>query len=399
MIRIILIYLFVLLNFAVHAQQDSSSNVYKNTADQLIQTNSRLNLGGYGEVHYNQPLNKDFKEAGTLDVHRMVLFFGYNFNSKTQFISEVEFEYAKELWVEQAFLQHRINKYINFRAGLLLIPMGIINEYHEPTTFHGVERPVIDNKISLSTWREIGTGLTGTILPVSLKYQAYLVSDLIGYDTKAVFSGAKGIREGRQKGSKSFFNQPAFAGKVEYFGLSNLNIGVSVYSGKSASRLKNKLHHDSLVLQQQADSSVIGITMIGVDARFLRKGFEAKAQFYYTNFNNTDAYNKFTAISGKLNDMPSANIGYYTEIAYNLLQPTSSKYELIPFVRYEWYNMHYKVEENMTSNKSLENTILTTGLTLKVHKNAAIKSDIQFLKSKSDDNWSKTLNLGIGVMF
>jgi len=153
------------------AQTDTLSNVYLNTAEQMIANKSKLNIGGYGEVHYNQPLNNGKTDLGTLDVHRMVLFFGYNFSSKTQFVTEIEVEYAKEIWVEQAFLQHKLAHWVNFKAGLLLVPMGIINEYHEPNTFNGVERPAIDNKLSLSTWREVGAGFTGTILPASLKYQ------------------------------------------------------------------------------------------------------------------------------------------------------------------------------------------------------------------------------------
>ena len=91
---------------------DSLQNNIQNTADQLLKSNSALNIGGYGEVHYNQPFSKDRKELGTLDVHRLVMFLGYNFSSKTQFVSEIEFEYAKELWVEQAFIQHKLSKNI-----------------------------------------------------------------------------------------------------------------------------------------------------------------------------------------------------------------------------------------------------------------------------------------------
>src|SRR3989339_129754 len=144
--------------------QDSTGTEYLNSAGIMLNNDGKLNIGGYGEVHYNQPLKNYQKDLGTLDVHRIVMFLGYNFSKKTQFVSEIEFEYAKEVWIEQAFLQHRINNFINFRAGLLLVPMGIINEYHEPTTFNGVERPVIDNKLSLSTWREVGFGLSGNIL-------------------------------------------------------------------------------------------------------------------------------------------------------------------------------------------------------------------------------------------
>jgi len=192
--------LFVLLfiAFAANAQEtDSIRNYYANSVEKMLIGKPGLGIGGYGEVHYNQPVNAKIKEAGMLDVHRLVLFVGYNFSSKTQFVSEIEFEYAKEIWVEQMFLQHKLNKFINFRAGLLLIPMGIINEYHEPTTFNGVERPIIDNKIAPTTWREIGMGLAGNIIQTNMKYQLYVVNGFNGYDANGgIFSGSKTLRDG-----------------------------------------------------------------------------------------------------------------------------------------------------------------------------------------------------------
>jgi hypothetical protein len=188
---------------SIDAQNVDSTNIYLNSVEKLLNDKPGLGIGGYGEVHYNQPINKGIKDLGIVDVHRMVMFLGYNFSRKTQFVSEIEFEYAKELWVEQMFLQHKINNYINFRAGLLLIPMGIINEYHEPTTFNGVERPIIDNKIAPTTWREIGLGFAGNILQTKMKYQLYVVNGLNGYNANVgLFSGSKALREGRQTAQK-----------------------------------------------------------------------------------------------------------------------------------------------------------------------------------------------------
>ena len=381
-------------------EEDTISNLYRNTADQLIRNSGKLNIGGYGEVHYNQPVSKDLLKPGTLDVHRIVLFLGYNFNRKTQFISEIEFENAKELWVEQAFLQHKINKYINFKAGLILVPMGIMNEYHEPTTFNGVERPVIDNLIGLSTWREVGAGFSGTILPLSLKYQTYIVGGLNGYDTKAVFNSSKGLREGRQKGSKAYVNSPAFTGKIEYFGIKNLNIGLSGYAGKSQSRLSGNLHKDSTDLKANADSSVVGISMLGTDFRYQIKGFELRGQIYVTNLSNTNQYNVFTRSGGKNNDLGSRILGYYAEAGYNVLRLIpKTEYALIPFIRYEFYDMHSSVGDETTKNDIYNNTMITSGLTFRFTRNAVLKSDIQFSKPASSGEWSKSLNFGMGVMF
>lgn len=391
--------LSLLLIFSV-LMLDAQEAPYSNSVEKMLNDDGKLGIGGYGEVHFNQPFASDIKETGTVDLHRMVMFLGYNFTKNTQFVSEIEFEYAKELWVEQAFLQHKISKFINLRAGLMLVPMGIINEYHEPVTFNGVERPLIDNRISLSTWREIGIGFSGNVLPVSMKYQLYIMNGLSGYDTKGLFTGAAGLREGRQKGSKAYVHSPSFSGKIEYYGIKSLNVGLSGYIGKSQSKLFNKLHDDSIQMIARADSSVIGISMLGVDARYQINALELRGQFYINSFSNTLQYNKFTAVSGKNNDLGKSMIGYYVEAGYNIFRHIKeTSQQLVPFVRYEYYNTHNSVDEGTTLNKSFENQVITTGVTYKLNKNAVIKADLQFAKSASATEYKKVFNTGIGVMF
>lgn len=397
-VYITLIFLFTIIQISKAQSPDSLNN--NNTAQNLVSGGTGLGIGGYGEVHFNQPLTKNVKDASVLDVHRMVVFVGYNFSKNTQFVSEIEFEYAKELWVEQAFLQHRLHKYVNLKAGLMLIPMGRINEYHEPTTFNGVERPVIDNKIAPSTWREVGVGISGNITPAFTRYQLYVVNGLSGYDTKGLFNGNQALREGRQKGSKSYMTSPNFTGRVEFYGVSNLTVGVSGYFGKSQSRLYQNLHKDSTRLEARADSSVVGISMLGADIKYNWKGVQLTTQFYYTGISNTLAYNQFTRTGNKINDLGSAMMGYYLEAGYNVFQQAENiPYELIPFVRYEGYNTHYKVESNVVKNDKYNVTQITAGLTLKLTKGAVLKTDLQFTKSAADDEYTKTLNAGIGVMF
>ncbi len=389
----------------LNAQENGTINKDKqtmfmlNSAENMLVSDSKLNIGGYGEAHYNQPLSKDTKDLGTLDLHRIVMFFGYNFSNKTSFVSEIEFEYAKEAWIEQAFIQHKLSKYINLRAGLMLVPMGIINEYHEPVTFNGVERPVIDNRIALSTWRELGAGIAGNIQPAHLRYQLYVMNGLSGYDgTKAIFNG-NGLREGRQKGSKAYIHSPSFTGKFEFYGVKSLNIGLSGYVGNSQSKLFNKLNNDSANLIATADSSVTGIAMIGLDGRYKWKALELRGQFYYTSLSNTAEYNKFTAANGKNNDLGSSMSGYYIEAGYNVLHTAKTTYALIPFVRYEFWNTHNSVDEFTAVNPAYENTMITTGLTCKVHSNVAFKADMQFTKSAAANKYSKVFNAGIGYMF
>lgn len=389
--------LLVFLSLAANilAQEgNSSSDNYTNSADQLLAKDSKLMIGGYGEVHYNQALNSETKNNGALDVHRMVMLFGYNFNSKTQFITELEFEHVKEVYVEQAFLQYKLNSSINFRGGLLLVPMGIINEYHEPTAFHGVERPTIDKYISPTTWREIGFGISGNILPASLKYQAYMMNGFNGYDDSGSLDGKNGLRKGRQKGAESYISAPNYTAKVEYYGFRGLNLGLSGYFGPSQSSLYDGLDKDDDAAIATADSSKVGIAMVGLDARYQRNGLQLKGQFYYTSISNTDQYNNFTS-----NDLGSGMIGYYAEVAYDVLRPLNKDMQLYPFVRYEYMDTHQSVDANIIKNEAYQKNIITTGLTLGLTKGVVVKTDLQFVKSGIDNEYAKVFNAGFGIMF
>jgi hypothetical protein len=397
-------FLFVILLafIPVANAQDSTSNVNisQNIADRLLATDGKLTIGGYGEIHYNQPFGAETMSNGALDVHRMVLLFGYNFNKRTQFVTELEFEHVSEVYVEQAFLQYKINKSISLRGGLLLIPMGIVNEYHEPTTFNGVERPFIDNKISPTTWREIGIGINGTIYNASLKYQAYIVNGFNGYDGTATLNGKNGLRNGRQKGAESYISAPNFTGKVEYYGIRGLNMGLSGYFGNTQSKLYNGIDKSDDIALAKADSSVVWVSMLGFDARYNIGGLQLRGQYYYTDLSNTQQYNEFTAQGSKLNDLGSSMIGYYVEAGYNVLRfNTKTQSELIPFVRLESYNTHHTVDSNISKNESYDNDALTTGITYRITKGVVVKADVQFVKAASASEYSKIFNSGIGIMF
>ena len=125
-----------------------TSLMAQNSAEKIIAGNPGLHIGGYGQIDFN--LNErdgTIHNNGKLDAHRLVTFLGYNFNEKASFVSELEFEHVSEVYVEQAFLDYKIKKNLSINAGLMLIPMGIQNLYHEPPTFNGVERTNVDKYI------------------------------------------------------------------------------------------------------------------------------------------------------------------------------------------------------------------------------------------------------------
>jgi hypothetical protein len=392
--------LFILsfMVFGLTSKAQIVDTIQGNTAQRLLAKNQKLSIGGYGQIDYNQAIMRDESSTGKLDVHRMVLMFGYKFNSRTNFITEIEMEHVSEIYVEQAFLNYRINDYINFRGGLVLIPMGITNEYHEPTTFNGVERPNIDKYIVPSTWREVGAGFTGNIKEVYLKYQVYLVNGFrsaeFGTD-KAAFTGANGLRKGRQKGAEAFSSSPNFSTKLDFYGIRGLKIGAAAYIGNSQTDKYNGVKTSDEAGMASADSSVVGVSMFGIDARYRRKGLQLKGQVNIANLSNTDQYNDYYG-----SDLGSQMLGYLAEVGYNVLPKKSKHGQVIPFVRYEIYHTHQKVAQNMSLVKSYNRNDLTFGLGWKITAGSMLKVDYQIMKSEDNAIEAKEqLNFGVAVWF
>ena len=367
----------------------------QNTAQKIIGSNQGLNIGGYGQIDYNRTINDDLNYNAKLDVHRLVTFLGYNFNDKTSFVSELEFEHVVEVYVEQAFLSHNIRDNFSINAGLMLIPMGIQNLYHEPPTFNGVERTNIDKYIVPTTWREMGASVNGRIMDNTLSYELMLVNGFNGYDGEGVFSGNKGLRSGRQKGAESYMTAPDFASRFSYVGIPNLNLGLSTYFGESESTAYNGLDLSDKNAVSSADSTIIGINMMGIDGRYQKGALQLRGQYIVADLSNTNQYNTFTG-----EDLGSKMLGYYAEAGYNLLSEKETNNELIAFARYENYNTHKEVEEGGISiNSNYDRKDVIIGLGLKLAKGAMFKIDYQIQSNGNSNPRTDQINIGTAVWF
>jgi hypothetical protein len=371
----------------------------QNSAEKIVAGNPGLHIGGYAQVDFNLNTREGtIHNNGKLDVHRLVTFFGYNFNEKASFVSEVEFEHVSEVYVEQAFLDYKIKKNLSINAGLMLIPMGIQNLYHEPASFNGVERTNVDKYIIPTTWREMGIGFSGRSLEHSINYQAMLVNGFNGYDDGGVFSGKSGLRSGRQKGAESYITYPDFASRVSYYGYPGLNLGFSAYVGDSESKAYDGLDLADESAVASADSTIIGVQMLGVDARYNKGSLQLTGQYILANLSNTDQYNAITS-----KDLGSKLTGYYAEIGYNLMDGIipfieSETEELIAFARYENYNTHAETE-GVAINDVYNRTEMTFGLGFKVAQGAVFKADYQIKSNASSEEETGQFNFGIGVWF
>ena len=197
----------------VVAQEEALADV-SDAIEDTVAVESKTKIGGYGELHYN---NLDSGED--IDFHRFVLFFGHDFNEKTRFFSEFELEHALagdgkpgEVELEQAYIEHMFNDTTKATFGVSLVPVGILNETHEPNTFYGVERNAVEKNIIPSTWWEAGVGMNKQVND-KLGFDLFLSS---GLNTPVDGSKAFIIRSGRQKVAKATASDLAYTARVRF---------------------------------------------------------------------------------------------------------------------------------------------------------------------------------------
>lgn len=215
---------------ATEAANEKAEILAENLENQPVVAESPNSLGGYGELHLNMLENQATgEETNMLDFHRFVLFYGHRFNDRLRFTSEVEIEHAVsggdepgEVELEQAYIEYDWADSHSFRAGIFLVPVGILNETHEPPTFYGVERNPVESNIIPSTWWEGGLAFNG-LFADALRYDFAVHS---GLNTSADDNYA--VRAGRQKVAKARFDAPAYTGRLRWLGVPGLELSASV---------------------------------------------------------------------------------------------------------------------------------------------------------------------------
>ena len=241
------------------AKVEAVAEVIETGTPQVAQK-QRTTIGGYGELHYNKLSAQDpAHDVEMIDFHRFVLFFGHEFNDKTRFYSEVELEHAYvsdtggdtpgEVELEQAFIEFDLRPGLFARAGLFLMPVGLLNETHEPPTFYGVERNDVENIIIPSTWWEAGAGMNGR-LGSDWDWTAAFTS---GLQIPTTGSNAFRVRSGRQKVAKALASDGALTGRLRYLGIAGLQAAVTVQYQFDPSQISGDGLDDGTLVEAHID--------------------------------------------------------------------------------------------------------------------------------------------------
>jgi hypothetical protein len=361
-----------------------------------------LSIGGYAEGYYRNIVSDRNSDGGDdpnrADALRTVLYVGYKFNDWLTFNSEFEFEHATtssgpdagdgSVSTEFAYLDINYRPELNFRAGLLLVPVGFINEIHEPPYFHGVIRPQVEQQIIPTTWRENGVGLFGTF-GEDFEYRIYVTAALDGLGATA-----SNYRGSRQKGNRERAEDLAISVRGDWTPFDGALFGASLYTGE--------IDHDRPGFPDAR------LTLWEAHAQYRAHGLELRGLFAQSFLDNADDLtlalraDPDANIFGTTQTIAEEQLGFYVEAAYDVwpLLDADRDYYLAPFFRFEYYDTQRDVSSGplFSADGTKEIRLYHMGLSFKPHPNVVLKLDYRNFNpvkgEKADD-----IQLGFGVAF
>jgi len=336
-----------------------------------VKLSNKTTIGGYGELHYNNLRDqKGQSNKHEMDFHRFVLFVNHEYNDKLRFVSELELEHSISgdsqvgaVELEQAYVQYDVTDRTSVVGGLFVMPVGILNETHEPPTFYGVERNNVEKYIVPTTWWEGGAMVQ------------HEITDGLGIDL-AVTSGLKAtsdtdfdVRDGRQKVGSADAHKLAYTGRLKYTAIPGLELAGTVN------------YQDNF--GQDAYEGVGSATLYEAHAVYNRDQFGLRALYATWDIEGS-------AVKALGQDK---QYGYYVEPSYRF-----SVYgeDLGVFTRYSlWDNKDGSGSTLDTKYKQYD-----VGLNWWVDKDVVLKVDYQIQDVGAGiDTELDGLNLGLGYQF
>jgi hypothetical protein len=337
-----------------------------------------MSIGTYGEVKFGMQQNPAAggQWQNGFDAHRVVLLPTYAITPNIIFNAEIEFEHAGTGFdgddklhgtaeIEQVWVDFKIADAFNWRApGIDLIPIGYINEHHEPTQFYSVNRPELYNGLIPSTWKAGATSVYGRIaegLTYTIQASTSLedFGDDFGTRTDAntvpqPVNGVGGYVAGIDGANGLGFSLPArgdfrqlsndiaVAGQLNYgpTWLPGFNGSVSgYYTPNTTPRGAYATDINGNFLGTLGRSS---LAMFDTEFRYRvpNTGWEARGEFVHVTIGNPENL-RANNDGDPTNNVGKHMYGYSGEIAYHLPLGNfmSSDWEAVPFYRYTYQNL------------------------------------------------------------
>ncbi len=371
-----------------------------------------LSFGGYGEMIYSNfqhatkySLNGDDNQNRTAeaDLGRFVLYTGYRFSDKILFNSELEVESANssksgEVEAEFAYLDFALWKPLGFRVGELLLPVGLTNEYHEPTVYDSVLQPDIEQFLIPPEWHENGAGYYGQY--AGFAYRGYVLAGLRAAKDSGMnqigFQPDIALQEGQQEGSRSRAHDLAVAQRLDYAGLPGWIFGGSFY-------LTNAGQGDTTCTGGVTPCSgvqlSVPLTLWEGHLQGEWRGWKLRALYTQTTVGGVGEVNQANGLSGN-QSVGQFMWGGYVELAYNVMNVVApqSRQSVSPFFRYERYNTQGEVPAGYSSDPQNDRRVWTLGAAYRPIPRVVLKADYQIRASHAGGGVNQA-NMGMGFEF
>lgn len=370
------------------APANNASNIPSSfaTAGQKPTDVGTSTLFGYGELNYGRTRKAADTQA---DASRVVVGVQHRFSEKTKFVAELELEHGVssasdkgEVEVEQAYIEHQISDKIAAQGGLFLIPMGLLNESHEPTAYHGVNRNFVETAIIPTTWREGGLKLIGQFdNGITLQGGVGTTFNLNKWDATSSEGQESPLGSIHQEMSQASAKNAGFFAAADWRGVPGLRLGTSAFAGN--------------IDQGTAGMPAAKLLMWDVHGKWNVGQLELAALYARATISNTAAWN--APLVGNATLIPSLFDGGYVQAAYKAWE--NPEYSLTPFVRAEWFNTGRRYADlgaGITPDSRPTERVLTLGTSFGIGKNVVLKTDYQWFKTNSALN---RLNVGLGWAF
>jgi hypothetical protein len=365
-------------------QADSSIMGLGPAASKVYQVTQGVSIGGYGEILYENfdDMREDDAAATSLDVIdalRAIVYFGYKFDDRLLFNSEVEIEHANEAYLEFAYLDYMLTEAIGVRAGLLLAPLGLVNELHEPPVFIDAKRSFTENRVIPTTWRENGIGLFGNGEQVT--WRLYVMNSLNG----AGFN-ASGLRGGRQRGIRALSESMGLAARADYVGRPGMMLGASAFFGGTGQG-------------RELDGERVDANLLVWDVHldYEAYGFDIRALVSGASLDDAVELNQLNALVGAAG-VGDEMLGWYVEAGYDVLSRMETEHQLHPFARYEKVNTQQSTAPGFAAGPANELTAVSLGAAWRPIPQAVVKVARQLISNEAEtgtDQW----NVQLGWLF
>lgn len=348
-----------------------------------------VSVFGYGEMTFSRPRQQAADAVAT--ARRGVIGLAYRFNDKTRVAAELELENAVvsstdkgEVAFEQLYVEHDIKDNLSAKVGLFLLPIGYLNETHEPTRFLGVNRNLVETAIIPTTWRELGVGLRGTT-EAGWRWNAGMVTsfDLTKWPDDRTDTRASPLGAIHQEGQLAKAASAAYYGALNYDGIPGLNIGASLFEGGIGQR------------QSTLASPNASVTLTEFHAKWQTGSWDLTTLMALGRFHDVGAFNASAA--GVNNPVPDQFRGAYAQAAYRLWK--QGDYSLVPFARYEKVNTALGfsgLPPGLSPSNEPDTRVVTLGANFYLHPQAVLKLDVQRF---FNDSQLDRVNLGVGFHF